>query len=291
METKETLSHALIDAIVLALKTKRPDLEIRPNEVIKNKQTFHGIVIKTPSASIAPNIYVENYISHFDDVDSIADAILNTYEENKGPDCFNASEILNKDFILSHVTVIMQQESDENLIKLPNISSRYPGSEAYLAVVSQVDGEGIGSVKLTPQILQSANLSIEDDHLFEHALSNLKEQVVITSMFETLKQMTGLPDDCDMPLPFDDSMFVITNKSKTKGAASILCDDILKDFAKEHHVDSFYILPSSVHECIIVVNKQDVDIDCLSQMVISINQTEVDKEDWLASEAWLYTVN
>lgn len=280
-----------IESIVSALRTKRPDLEISTNETIKNKQKLQGITIKSPSARIAPNIYVENYISHFHDVDSIADAILNTYEEHKCFDGFNVSDILNKDFILSNVTVIMQQESDENLIKLPNISSRYPGSEAYLAVVSQADAENTFSIKLTPQILQSANLSIEDDHLFEHALSNLKEQVVIASMFETLKQMTGLPDDCEMPLPFDDSMFVITNKSKTKGAASILCDDILKDFAKEHHVDSFWLIPSSVHECLIVLDNQNFNIDCLSQMVTSVNQTEVDKEDWLSSEAWLYTVN
>lgn len=280
-----------IEAIVSALRTKRPDLEISTNETIKNKQKLQGITIKSPSARIAPNIYVENYISHFHDVDSIADAILNTYEEHKCFDGFNVSDILNKDFILSHVTVIMQQESDEPLIKLPNISNRYPGSEAYLAVVSQADAENTFSIKLTPQILQSANLSIEDDHLFEHALSNLKEQVVIASMFETLKQMTGLPDDCEMPLPFDDSMFVITNKSKTKGAASILCDDILKDFAKEHHVDSFWLIPSSVHECLIVLDNQNFNIDCLSQMVTSVNQTEVDKEDWLSSEAWLYTVS
>ena len=280
-----------IESIVSALRTMRPDLEISTNETIKNKQKLQGITIKSPSARIAPNIYVENYISHFHDVDSIADAILNTYEEHKCFDGFNVSDILNKDFILSNVTVIMQQESDENLIKLPNISSRYPGSEAYLAVVSQADAENTFSIKLTPQILQSANLSIEDDHLFEHALSNLKEQVVIASMFETLKQMTGLPDDCEMPLPFDDSMFVITNKSKTKGAASILCDDILKDFAKEHHVDSFWLIPSSVHECLIVLDNQNFNIDCLSQMVTSVNQTEVDKEDWLSSEAWLYTVS
>jgi len=280
-----------IESIVSALRTKRPDLEISTNETIKNKQKLQGITIKSPSARIAPNIYVENYISHFHDVDSIADAILNTYEEHKCFDGFNVSDILNKDFILSNVTVIMQQESDENLIKLPNISSRYPGSEAYLAVVSQADAENTFSIKLTPQILQSANLSIEDDHLFEHALSNLKEQVVIASMFETLKQMTGLPDDCEMPLPFDDSMFVITNKSKTKGAASILCDDILKDFAKEHHVDSFWLIPSSIHECLIVLDNQNFNIDCLSQMVTSVNQTEVDKEDWLSSEAWLYTVS
>ena len=280
-----------IESIVSALRTMRPDLEISTNETIKNKQKLQGITIKSPSARIAPNIYVENYISHFHDVDSIADAILNTYEEHKCFDGFNVSDILNKDFILSNVTVIMQQESDENLIKLPNIRSRYPGSEAYLAVVSQADAENTFSIKLTPQILQSANLSIEDDHLFEHALSNLKEQVVIASMFETLKQMTGLPDDCEMPLPFDDSMFVITNKSKTKGAASILCDDILKDFAKEHHVDSFWLIPSSVHECLIVLDNQNFNIDCLSQMVTSVNQTEVDKEDWLSSEAWLYTVS
>ncbi|WP_026660608.1 DUF5688 family protein [Butyrivibrio sp. AC2005] len=279
-----------IESIVSALRTKRPDLEISVNETIKNKQKLQGITIKSPATNIAPNIYVENYIKTFDSVDAIANAILNTYEEHKCFDNFNVSDILNKDYICEHVYPLLQQASDEPLIKMP-IPEAFHGAEAYLAIVSQADDENTFSIKLTPQILATANVDIEADHLFERALANLKEQVVITSLYETIKQLTGMPDDCDMPFPFDEQLYVITNKSKTKGASAILCDDILRDFAKEHNIeDGFFILPSSISECIIVLDNHEMNIDTLSEMVQSVNQNEVAKEDWLASEAWYYSL-
>lgn len=279
-----------IEAIANEIRARRPDLEVSVNEVVKNKQTLQGLTIKSAEAQIAPNIYVQQYIEEFQDLGTICDSILNTYEEHKCFDGFNVSDILNKDYICDHVYPLLQQASDEPLIKMP-IPEAFHGAEAYLAIVSHTDGENTFSIKLTPQILASANVDIEADHLFERALANLKEQVVITSLYETIKQLTGMPDDCDMPFPFDEQLYVITNKSKTKGASAILCDDILRDFAKEHNIeDGFFLIPSSISECLIVLDNHEMNIDVLSEMVQSVNENEVAKEDWLASEAWYYSL-
>ena len=282
------MANISVESIADCIRTKRPDLSVEINEVVKNKQTFQGLTIKSQSASVAPNIYVEGYLEKFSDVDSIADAILNTYEEHKCFDGFNVANILNKDFILSHVIPVMQQESDEPLIKLPNVSERFKGAEAYLAIVSDTDNNASYSIKLNPQILASANISIESDRLFEHAIENLKNKVVITSMFETLKQMTGLPDDMLEPYDAPINMYVCSLSSKYKGASAILCDDALTDFAKEHNIkDGFFILPSSVFETIFVWG-DNIDIDSLSDMVVSVNENEVAPEDRLSDTAWFY---
>lgn len=285
MENKITIQE-----IAEAIKTKRPDLEVTINEVIKNKQHLQGLTIKSPSVNIAPNIYVDSYIEHFHDVDSIATAILNTYEEHKCLDGFNPSDLLNKDFILSHVIPVMQQQSDEPLIKMPDVSEKYQGAEAYLAVVSDAKDNASFSIKLNPQILASANISIEDDKLFEHALENLKEQVVISSMFDTLKEMTGITC-CDEPMPFPDNMYVITTKSKCKGASAILCDDILMDFAKTHGIKGgFWLIPSSIHEALIVFG-DNLDKDTLTQMVCEVNATQLQPVDILSNQAWYYPIS
>ena len=279
-----------IEAIADCIRTRRPDLTVEISNVTKNKQTFQGLVLKSPSVNIAPNIYVESYIEHFHDVESIASAILNTYEEHKCLNNFNASDILNKDFILSHVVPVMQQESDETLIKFPNVSERFPGAEAYLAIVSDVDADASFSIKLNPQILASAGVSIEDDNLFERAIDNIRNTVEIKSMFETLKQMIALPDGCDEPSPFPENMYVASNKSKVKGASVILCEDVLYDFAKEHNLleSGFNILPSSTSEVLFVFG-DNLDIDSLSAMVRSVNDTELDPVDILSNQAWLYS--
>ena len=282
------MANITVEAIADCIRTKRPDLSVEINEVVKNKQTFQGLTIKSQSVNIAPNIYVEGYLKKFSDVDSIADAILNTYEEHKCFDGFNVADILNKDFILSHVIPVMQQESDEPLIKLPNVSDRFKGAEAYLAIVSDTDENASYSIKLNPQILASADINIESDRLFEHAIENLKNKVVIKSMFETLKQITGLPDDILEPYDAPINMYVCSLSPKYKGASAILCDDALTDFAKEHNIkDGFFILPSSVFETIFVWG-DNIDIDSLSDMVVSVNENEVAPEDRLSDTAWFY---
>ena len=277
-----------IQSIAEAIRTKRPDLTVEISNTIKNRQTLQGLTIKSPSVNIAPNIYVDAYIEKFDDIDSIASAILNTYEEHKCLNNFNVSDILSKDFILEHITLVMQQESDEPLIKLPNVSERFPGAEAYLAIVG-TEAEGSFSIKLNPQILASAGLNIEEDNLFERAIDNIRKTVEIKSMFETLKQMVALPDGCDEPSPFPENMYVATNKSKMKGASVILCEDVLYDFAKEHNLldKGFFIIPSSTSEVLFVFG-DNLDIDSLSDMVRSVNDTELDPVDILSNQAWHY---
>lgn len=277
-----------IQSIAEAIRTKRPDLTVEISNTIKNRQTLQGLTIKSPSVNIAPNIYVDAYIEKFHDIDSIASAILNTYEEHKCLNNFNVSDILSKDFILEHITLVMQQESDEPLIKLPNVSERFPGAEAYLAIAG-TEAEGSFSIKLNPQILASAGVSIEDDNLFERVIDNIRASVEIKSMFETLKQMIALPDGCDEPSPFPENMYVATNKSKMKGASVILCEDVLYDFAKEHNLldKGFFIIPSSTSEVLFVFG-DNLDIDSLSDMVRSVNDTELDPVDILSNQAWHY---
>ena len=278
-----------IQSIAEAIRTKRPDLTVEISNTIKNRQTLQGLTIKSPSVNIAPNIYVDAYIEKFDDIDSIASAILNTYEEHKCLNNFNVSDILNRDFILEHITLVMQQESDEPLIKLPNVSERFPGAEAYLAIAG-TETDGAFSIKLNPQILASAGLDIKENNLFERAIENIRASVEIKSMFETLKQMIDLPDGCDEPSPFPENMYVATNKSKVKGASVILCEDVLYNFAKEHNLldKGYHIIGSSVHECLFVFG-DNLDIDSLSDMIRSVNETQLDPIDILTNQAWFYS--
>ena len=52
-------------------------------------------------------------------------------------------------------------------------------------------------------------------------------------------------------------MYVLTNESKLNGAACILYENVLYDFAQKLGAD-LYILPSSVHEVILLPKAFDV---------------------------------
>lgn len=70
-----------------------------------------------------------------------------------------------------------------------------------------------------------------------------------------------------------DTMFVLTNDTKVNGAAAILNDDIRQEIAEK--VGDFYMLPSSIHETLIIPKDAGMEFKELEQMVQEVNQTQV----------------
>lgn len=54
-------------------------------------------------------------------------------------------------------------------------------------------------------------------------------------------------------------MYVATNSKKLNGACVMLYDGLLRDFARKVG-RSFYIIPSSIHEVILIPDTLDMDI-------------------------------
>ena len=76
-----------------------------------------------------------------------------------------------------------------------------------------------------------------------------------------------------------DTMFVLTNDTKVNGAAAILNDDTRQEIADK--VGDFYVLPSSVHETLIIPKDAGMELRDLEQMVQEVNQTQVAPEERL----------
>lgn len=83
-------------------------------------------------------------------------------------------------------------------------------------------------------------------------------------------------------------MYVLTNQKKMFGAICIRYPELLEKLAKEIGGD-YYILPSSVHECILVPADQSVTRDMLKEMVVDINHTQVEPQEVLADQVYLYS--
>lgn len=83
------------------------------------------------------------------------------------------------------------------------------------------------------------------------------------------------------------TMFVLTNKEKYFGAACMFYPQVLEQIAEQ--IDNhFYILPSSVHECIITPVSGGFSQKTLSEMVKEINNTQVEEVDRLSDCAYFY---
>ena len=82
-------------------------------------------------------------------------------------------------------------------------------------------------------------------------------------------------------------MYVLSNKSRINGASCILYKDILKDFAMVVDKD-LYVLPSSIHEVILLPSDGTQESEQLKEMVREINQSQVEKEEVLSDSVYYY---
>ena len=81
-------------------------------------------------------------------------------------------------------------------------------------------------------------------------------------------------------------MFVLTNDTKVNGAAAILNDDIRQEIAEK--VGDFYMLPSSIHETLIIPKDAGMELKELEQMVQEVNQTQVAPGERLSDHVYEY---
>ena len=130
--------------------------------------------------------------------------------------------------------------------------------------------------------------NITEEELYEAALVNLqKEQFEIIGLHQVLKDMTEEHIDVEQKDEFHGWAYVFTNRSRIKGAAAMLRTDLLNRFAEAHGSDLF-ILPSSVHEVILLPAKEDENTAELRRIVRETNEGIVNEEEWLSDEVYYF---
>ena len=81
---------------------------------------------------------------------------------------------------------------------------------------------------------------------------------------------------------------MLGNRNGIKGAAVILYEGLLKEMAKSLESD-LLILPSSIHEILVMAYDNEVDLFLIKDMVERINQSEIPLCDVLSNEIYRYS--
>lgn len=146
--------------------------------------------------------------------------------------------------------------------------------DLYMTVAVDVGNDGVVQVK--------------QEHL--RAWKKRKEEVFLDALFSSRENRPaiekGLSDVMEelsgMPVPDElNYIRVLSNNTQTYGASAIMYADNLPR--------EFYMIPSSVHEVMIVPADYDgIDIHGLSDMVRYVNRTEVSPEEVLSDHAYHY---
>ncbi len=249
---------------------------------IKNGVELEGIRIKNES-NVSPIFYTEKFIEEAENenrtLGEVTSAIINAYEANKSF-AFDVNSLANKDFILNNLYIGLQKSGTENIVKR---SCHLEGIESYLYIRGNVDNDGSYSIKISSPILQMANIA--EAEAWEKAEANTYAETSLESMAKVLADMMGM--ECTEEMEKQTPFYVISNTSKVKGASAILNKKALIEFGKRHRTNRIVVLPSSIHEMILVPYTEEVDINTFSSMVGEVNNSQVDPTERLTDRAYI----
>ncbi len=156
------------------------------------------------------------------------------------------------------------------------------------SIVTKLSDEGIESVRVTKALLDYWNISLAELH--EVALENTINLFPKASfrMDEIISKMLG------QPVPEQESegvnMYVLTNQQGINGATVLIYPDALREFVSQHQVKEKYlvILPSSIHEIILVPAANLSIQENLQQMVKEVNLSELAEDEILSNQILIY---
>ena len=161
-----------------------------------------------------------------------------------------------------------------------------------LAVIYYVTLDGLSESGTAAFTVSDGNMEIwkkEEDDLYQMAVSNMRldGKPVFEDMEKVIRSM--VPEEIpDLAVGIPKFRFyVLTNPQKVFGAVELLDGSTLKEIGDELGCD-FIVLPSSLHESIIIPADVSVAYQELAEMVTDINRNVVSVEERLSDHVYLY---
>lgn len=280
---------AFTDSITQLLQEKMgEDCTITVTKVLKNNDIcLTGVVIMEESDSISPTIYLEEPYRQYQDgasLEEIVEDITTVYDKhahnvNLDMDFFRQYEAVEERI---YHKVINYEKNRKLLDDVPYFRWHDLAVIFYYAMEEAAFGR--------------ASILIHNNHLdmwgqpaevvYRTACRNMKQHMpdLVLPMWRLLEDTMGIrmeESESSMPL------YVLTNRERIFGASAMLYSDKVRKLAEELNTD-LLILPSSVHEVLLLPDDKAQDYDFYRQMVSEVNRTQVDPEEVLSFNLYRY---
>ncbi len=199
---------------------------------------------------------------------NIAEQVRNGYK--MAPDNIN----LDREYILGNCKprVISAEKNRQLLENVPHRDVCDLAEIVYFPAVG-VDG---GVITANDTVLQYSG--IEADELFEAAHRNARGDYELLDMKSVLSFL--------VPVDLDDGpgMYIVTTRKKLYGAAAIADTELLAAYMKD--IGDCTIIPSSVHEIILLPKTEGCGGDDLREIVRNVNLSIVDEQEVLSDNVY-----
>lgn len=289
MEYKEFVEYIKMNAGYIAGEGGN----ITINHVIKNNGCeMDGLVIMEKGKDIAPTIYLDSLYELYTNGENIKNIIRQIeviYEQNKNNVTFDVNILKHFDTIKDKIVYkVVNYRSNEKLLEQVPHKRILDLAVVFYCLLDNEYGRSATAL-IYNNNLKNWNVTIDD--VYKAALKNTPDLLhsKISSM-ATLFEKCGVNvdgEEVDLKDYVPSDMYVLTNESKLNGAACILYENVLYDFAQKLGAD-LYILPSSVHEVILLPKLSMFEKDELVNMVKEVNTEGVAADEVLSDHVYEY---
>ena len=176
----------------------------------------------------------------------------------------------------------------------------YDSVKEHLSAICYVDfpvesNDGKATMKVKNEHLKMWNVDAKE--MFHQARANT--QPVNTPILQSMDEMmlsifneeghaTNLLDEnVDFGFRSHDMLYALTNVEKQYGASMITQPEVLNKL-EQLFPEGFYVLPSSVHEVLIVPDNGEMEPKMLGEMVREVNKNEVERQEVLSDRVYSY---
>lgn len=264
-------------------------------QVSKNNGiVLDGLTIMENDCNISPTLYLNYYYdsySHGISFNDVYQSLLSDYHRHKPSQNIDPSFFTEFDNIRDKIAMklIHYERNKELLEKVPHI--RFLDlAIVFYCLIAMDFATGNATILIHHSHLKNWNITTTE--LFQIAKDNTRKILPekLYDMNDVLYELSGRlthPDPTvSRPSPYP--MFVLTNETNLFGAACMLYKDLLKHFSEKSQTD-FYILPSSIHEVILVPTLENDCYGELSDMVREVNDSQLMDDEILSTHAYYYS--
>ncbi len=276
--------------------------QVEVREVTKNNDTkLESLIIMGQETNMHPTIYMDDFYDRYrrgESLETIEDRILQIYQDHRTEEKFDITFFSEWKTMKDRV-IYKLVNFDRNRELLKKVPHR---KILDLAVVYEfflgMDGKCGASILVHNEHMETWGVTA--DELYAAAFSNTPKLMGynFSSMKEVMLEIMGSEDaGCEgiENLPSREDLerdtfplYVLTNRIKIHGAGCILYKNLLMEIVEKWGCN-ICIIPSSIHETILIPMSVAGNCEAISQMVREVNQTQVSPEEILSDHVYQFS--
>ena len=290
----EEFKNEFVEALKEKLSERGNDVDVKVSTVEKMNQSYEAITITPEGSNIGMNMNLEVFAEAYESgvpFDEIVEQVTNKVEAHLADmPTFDVQSLTDYEQMKDKLAmeVVAADRNADLLAKVPH--QEMEDMAVVYRFVMESDENGRASILVSNDLLDK--MGVTPEQLHADALENAPElrPAVIKGMSEVMMDMMG-EDAHEMfgidEFPQDEMMYVATVPDKISGAGVIAYQEFM-DQAAEKLGGDFYILPSSIHEVLLVKDDGAVNFNDLKSMVEDVNATQVAPEEKLTDSVYHY---